>query len=189
MTSTASESAEARLESLLKPYRDLSNEHMELIWTEFAAEHPAGSFPSTKTMRQNSRLFLAGKRYRFALAVAGYRLLTGERPSRDLERAATWLEWYHLYTLFLDDIMDEDVRRRTVPSAWATNAKLYRGPDAGRPAVVFRTRRHRYGASQAILAALRLRSLGERAIEGAVDLPPAVRLELLSELTSVDLVL
>src|SRR5438034_6853830 len=151
MTSTASESAEARLESLLKPYRDLSNEHMELIWTEFAAEHPAGSFPSTKTMRQNSRLFLAGKRYRFALALAGYRLLMGDRPSRDLERAATWLEWYHLYTLFLDDIMDEDFRRRTFPSAWSSNARLYRGADAARPATVFRTRRHRYGVSQAIL--------------------------------------
>ncbi|TLZ99651.1 MAG: type 2 isopentenyl-diphosphate Delta-isomerase [Methanobacteriota archaeon] len=154
MTSTGSESAEARLESLLKPYRDLSNEHMELIWTEFAAEHPAGSFPSTKTMRQNSRLFLAGKRYRFALALAGYRLLMGDRPSRDLERAATWLEWYHLYTLFLDDIMDEDFRRRTFPSAWSSNARLYRGADAARPATVFRTRRHRYGVSQAILDAL-----------------------------------
>src|SRR5438270_9648418 len=83
MTSTVSASAEARLESLLKPYRDLSHAHMESIWTEFAAEHPEGSFPSTKTMRQNSRLFLAGKRYRFALALAGYRLLTGERPSQD----------------------------------------------------------------------------------------------------------
>ena len=40
MTSTVSASAEARLESLLKPYRDLSNAHMESIWTEFAAEHP-----------------------------------------------------------------------------------------------------------------------------------------------------
>ena len=145
MTSTVSASAEARLESLLKPYRDLSNAHMESIWTEFAAEHPEGSFPSTKTMRQNSRLFLAGKRYRFALALAGYRLLTGERPSQDLERAATWLEWYHLYTLFLDDIMDEDFRRRKFPSAWSSNARLYRGADGARPATVFRTRRHRYG--------------------------------------------
>src|SRR5881296_638940 len=188
MTSTVSASAEARLESLLKPYRDLSNAHMESIWTEFAAEHPEGSFPSTKTMRRNARLFLTGKRYRFALAVAGYRLLTGERPSRDLERAATWLEWYHLYTLFLDDIMDEDVRRRTLPSAWSTNAKLYRGPDANKPAAVFRTRRHRYGVSQAILDALRIRSLAERSIEGAVGLHPSVRLELLSELTNVDLI-
>src|SRR5438309_522098 len=153
----------------------------------FAAEHPESSFPSSQTMRRNARLFLAGKRYRFALAVAGYRLLTGERPSRDLERAATWLEWYHLYTLFLDDIMDEDVRRRTLPSAWSADAKLYRGPDANRPAVVFRTRRHRYGASQAILDALRIRSLAERAIEGS-DLDPAGRLGLLSEPTDVDLV-
>ena len=180
---------EERIDSLLKPYRDLSNAQIVAIWEEYAAEHPARAFPSTRTMRGNARLFTAGKRYRYALALAGCQLLTGERPPRGLERAATWVEWYHLYTLFLDDIMDEDVRRRTVPSAWATNAKLYRGTDADRPAVVFRTRRHRYGASQAILDALRLRSLGERAIEGAVDLPPAVRLELLSELTSVDLVL
>jgi geranylgeranyl pyrophosphate synthase len=66
---------------------------------------------------------------------------------------------------------------------------LYRGPDADRPAAVFRTRRHRYGVSQAILDALRIRSLAERAIEGAVGLHPSVRLELLSELTTVDLVL
>src|SRR6266567_5809376 len=189
MTASEPESAEARLDALLRPYREASNAQMESIWNEFAAEHPESSFPSSQTMRRNARLFLAGKRYRFALAVAGYRLLTGERPSSDLERAATWLEWYHLYTLFLDDIMDEDVRRRTLPSAWSTNAKLYRGADANRPAVVFRTRRHRYGASQAILDALRIRSLAERAIEGAADLHPAVRLELLSELTSVDLVL
>jgi geranylgeranyl pyrophosphate synthase len=90
--------------------------------------------------------------------------------------------------LFLDDIMDEDVRRRTLPSAWSANAKLYRGPDANRPAAVFRTRRHRYGVSQGILDALRIRSLAERAIEGAVDLHPSIRLELLSELTTVDLV-
>src|SRR3546814_11256477 len=63
----------------------------------------------------------------------------------------SWLEWYHLYTLFLDDIMDEDARRRTQPSAWATNARLYRATDPSAPAAVFRTRRHRYGASQAIL--------------------------------------
>src|SRR5438034_8238826 len=189
MATVESPHAASRLEPLLKPYRDASNAAILSIWEEFAAEHPVGASPSSKTMRLNARLFTEGKRYRYALALAGYRLLTGERPSRGLERAATWVEWYHLYTLFLDDIMDEDVRRRTVPSAWATNAKLYRGADANRPAVVFRPRRHRYGASQAILDALRLRSLAERAIEGAVDLPPAVRLELLSELTSVDLVL
>src|SRR5213594_1077752 len=189
MSALATSSAEDRLESLLKPYRERSNAHIQAIWEEFAAEHPVGAFPSSRTMRDNSRLFMAGKRYRYALALAGYQLLTGEPPSRGLERAATWLEWYHLYTLFLDDIMDEDVRRRTLPSAWSADAKLYRGADANRPAVVFRTRRHRYGASQAILDALRIRSLAERAIEGAVDLPPAVRLELLSELTSVDLVL
>jgi geranylgeranyl pyrophosphate synthase len=189
MTSSEPDSGEARLDALLRPYREASNAQMEAIWNEFAAEHPPTSYPSTKTMRQNARLFLVGKRYRFALAIAGYRLLAGERPSRDLERAATWLEWYHLYTLFLDDIMDEDVRRRTLPSAWSANARLYRGADADQPAAVFRTRRLRYGVSQAILDALRIRSLGERAIEGAVGLHPSIRLELLSELTTVDLVL
>src|SRR3989454_6410336 len=187
MSALTSSSAEDRLESLLKPYRDRSNAHIQAIWEEFAAEHPVGAFPSSRTMRDNSRLFTAGKRYRYALALAGYQLLTGEAPSRGLERAATWLEWYHLYTLFLDDIMDEDVRRRTLPSAWSTNAKLYRGPDADKPAAVFRTRRHRYGVSQAILDALRIRSLAERSIEGAVGLHPSVRLELLSALTNVDL--
>src|SRR5256886_6179624 len=189
MSALASSSAEDRLESLLKPYRDQSNAHIEAIWEEFAAEHPAGAFPSSRTMRDNSRLFTAGKRYRYALALAGYQLLTGEPPSPGLERAATWLEWYHLYTLFLDDIMDEDVRRRTLASAWATDAKLFRGPGADRPAVVFRTQRHRYGVSQAILDALRIRSLAERAIEGATDLDASVRLERLSDLAQVELVL
>jgi len=186
---TATSAPDAELEGLLAPYREASNAQIGFLWDEYAREHPVSRYPSTRTMRLNARLFSAGKRYRYALALAGYRLLTGEPPSRDLERAATWLEWYHLYTLFLDDIMDEDLRRRRYPSAWSTNAKLYRGPDASRPAVVFRTRRHRYGASQAILDALRIRSLAERAIEGAIDLHPAVRLELLSELTQVDLVL
>ena len=182
-------SGEGRLETLLKPYRDTSNAAILAIWDEFAAAHPAGPFPSSRTMRQNARLFTAGKRYRYALALAGFRLLVGESPSPGLERAATWLEWYHLYTLFLDDIMDEDARRRTLPSAWAANATLYRRPDANRPSVVFRTRRLRYGASQAILDALRIRSLAEWAVEGAADLNAAVRLDLLSELTRVDLVL
>src|SRR5438046_3769560 len=162
MTASEPESAEARLDALLRPYRDASNAQMESIWNEFAAEHPESSFPSSQTMRRNARLFLTGKRYRFALAVAGYRLLTGERPSRDLERAATWLEWYHLYTLFLDDIIDEDVRRRTLPRAWATNAKLYLGPDPHKPAAVFRTRQHRDRPSNALRDPLRTLSLTPR---------------------------
>jgi geranylgeranyl diphosphate synthase, type II len=189
MADATAANAEEKLETLIEPYREESNDQITAIWEEFAAEHPAGSFPSSWTMRRNARLFTAGKRYRYAIAHAGYRLLTGEQPSPGLARAATWVEWYHLYTLFLDDIMDEDVRRRTFPSAWSTDAKLYRGADANRPATVFRTRRHRYGVSQAILDALRIRSLAERAIEGASDLHPSVRLELLSELTQVDLVL
>ncbi len=184
-----SSSAVDGLEVLLKPYRDASNANLQTMWEEFFVAHPAGPYPSTKTMPRNARLFLAGKRYRYALALAGYRLLTGERPSASLERAACWLEWYHLYSLFLDDIMDEDERRRTLASAWSSNATLYRRGDASRPAIVFRTRRHRYGASQAILDALRIRSLAERAIESPRDLDPAVRLGLLTELTEVDLVL
>ncbi len=180
---------EDRLETLLQPYRETSNANLQTMWEEFLAAHPVGRYPSTKTMSRNARLFLAGKRYRYAIALAGYRLLTGESPSPSLERAACWLEWYHLYTLFLDDIMDEDERRRTLPCAWSSNAALYRRGDADRPAVVFRTRRHRYGASQAILDALRIRSLAERAIESPKDLEPAVRLSLLTELTEVDFVL
>src|SRR2546422_11244048 len=98
MTASEPESAEARLDALLRPFREASNAQMESIWNEFAAEHPESSFPSSQTMRRNARLFLAGKRYRFALAVAGHRLLTGERPSRGLARAATRLEAYHPQT-------------------------------------------------------------------------------------------
>lgn len=179
--------AAERLEDSLAPYRETANAYIQTIWEEYAAAHPPGAYPSTKTMAQNAKLFLAGKRYRYAIALAGYRLLTGQPPSVSLERAATWLEWYHLYTLFLDDIMDEDERRRALPSAWYTDGKLYRRSDADRPATVFRTRRHRYGASQAILDALRIRSLAERAIESSKELDPEVRLGLLQELTEVDL--
>ncbi len=177
------------LETLLKPYRDTSNANLQTMWEEYLATHPMGKYPSTRTMGANARLFLVGKRYRYALALAGYRLLTGQPSPLGLERAACWLEWYHLYTLFLDDIMDEDERRRTLPSAWSSNSRLYRRTDAARPAVVFRTRRRRYGASQAILDALRLRSLAERAIETAADIEPAVRVALLTELTEVDFML
>lgn len=189
MALARAQASEDSLERLMRPYREGCNAHVEALWEEYASERPEGPYPSTRTMRANARLFQAGKRYRYGLALAGYRLLAGQAPSRGYERAATWLEWYHLYTLFLDDIMDEDVRRRTLPSVWSTDARLYRGPDGGAPAVVFRDRRHRYGASQAILDALRVRSFAERAIEGATDLDPAVRVALLSELTEVDLVL
>ncbi len=177
------------LESLIRSYRDTSNANLQTMWEEYLATHPVGKYPSTRTMASNARLFLAGKRYRYALAVAGYRLLAGPEVPLSLERAACWLEWYHLYTLFLDDIMDEDERRRTLPSAWSSNARLYRRPDANRLATVFRTRRIRYGASQAILDALRIRSLAERAIETAAELDASVRAALLTELTEVDLVL
>src|SRR2546427_8489342 len=119
MSALTSSSAEDRLESLLKPYRDRSNAHIQAIWEEFAAEHPVGAFPSSRTMRDNSRLFTAGERDRYALALAGYQLLTGEPPSRGLERAATWPGRYHPYTLFLDDNKDEDVRGPAPASAWA----------------------------------------------------------------------
>src|SRR2546426_4394424 len=108
MSALTSSSAEDRLESLLKPYRDRSNAHIQAIWEEFAAEHPVGAFPSSRTMRDNSRLFTAGKRYRYALALAGYQLLTGEPPARGLERAATWLQRDPPLNFFLHDLLDED---------------------------------------------------------------------------------
>src|SRR5438309_11820336 len=134
MSALTSSSAEDRLESLLKPYRDRSNAHIQAIWEEFAAEHPVDAFPSSRTMRDNSRLFTAGKRYRYALALAGYQLVTGEAPARGLERAATRLEWYHLYTLFLVDIMDGDLRRPTLASGWAPALKLLPCPGPDRSA-------------------------------------------------------
>src|SRR2546425_3193274 len=101
MSALTSSSAEDRLESLLKPYRDRSNAHIQAIWEEFAAEHPVDAFPSSRTMRDNSRLFTAGKRDPYAPAPAGYQLLTGEPPPRGPERAAPWLAWYPPYTFFL----------------------------------------------------------------------------------------
>src|SRR2546426_6313814 len=128
MSALASSSPEDRLESLLKPYRDRSNAHIEAIWEEFAAEHPAGAFPSSRTMRDNSRLFTAGKRYRYALALAGYQLLTGEPPSPRLAPAATRVEWEHPYKLFLHGNMHEDVRRGAPARAGGPRAQRVRGP-------------------------------------------------------------
>src|SRR5438552_1437071 len=85
MSALTSSSAEDRLKSLLKPYSERSNAHVQASWDEFAAERPVDAFPSSRTMRDNSRLFTAGKRYRYALALAGYQLLTGEPPSRGLD--------------------------------------------------------------------------------------------------------
>jgi geranylgeranyl pyrophosphate synthase len=178
-----------RLEALIAPYRDRSNADIRAQLDAYLSEHPPSRFPSSRTLRSNAKTLFAGKRYRFALAVAGYEGLSGVAAGPGVARAATWLEWYHVYTLFLDDIMDEDVRRRTFPSAWSTNSRLYRGRDAAKLGVVFRDQRTRYGASQAILDALRIRSLAERAIEGAEGLEADVRERLLEELTEVDLVL
>ena len=189
MSPARSVGLEAAPEGLLAAYRETSNVHMRALWDRYAVDFPPGRYPSSRTMDANARLFTAGKRYRYGIAMAGFRLLSGRIPPGGFERAATWLEWYHLYTLFLDDIMDEDARRRTLPSSWATDARLYRGPDADRASVLFRTRRHRYGASQGILDALRLRSLAERAIEQAPDLDATVKVQILAELTEVDLVL
>src|SRR2546425_10718690 len=107
MSALTSSSAEDRLESLLKPYRDRSNAHIQAIWEEFAAEHPVDAFPSSRTMRDNSRLFTAGKRDRYAPAPAGDQLLTGEPPPPRPEPGATGLQRYHPYTLFLPHHMDQ----------------------------------------------------------------------------------
>src|SRR2546430_13533278 len=100
MSALTSSSAEDQLESLLKPYRDRSNAHIQAIWEEFAAEHPVGAFPSSRTMRDNSRLFTAGKRDRYALAPARYQLLTREGTPPGPQRAAAAVPLSPLYTLF-----------------------------------------------------------------------------------------
>ena len=189
VTVTATAADLERLETLLSPYRARANTAMRALFDAYLHERPEGRSPSMRTMRRNARIFFAGKRYRYALAVAGFEGLSGNPADSAVLRAVTWLEWYHLYTLFLDDIMDEDVRRRRLPSAWFANTALYRGPDGARRSILFASRRVRYGASQAILDALRIRSLAERAIEGATGLDPPVRERLLEELTEVDLVL
>src|SRR2546428_4417562 len=132
MSALASSSAEDRLESLLKPYRDRSNAHIEAIWEEFAAEHPAGAFPSSRTMRDNSRLFTAGKRDPYAPPLAGYQLLTGEPPSPGLERAATWLEGDPLYTLFLAHNNGQGVPGGAPARARAPGTNMFPRPRAHR---------------------------------------------------------
>jgi len=179
----------SRLERLIAPYRDRSNEEIRGQLRTYLGEHRESRFPSTRTLNRNARILLAGKRYRFALAVSGYEGLSGRTAEPIVAHAATWLEWYHLYTLFLDDIMDEDVRRRRLPAAWHANAQLYRGKDGSNPGILFRDRKSRYGGSQAILDALRIRSLAERAIQRASGLGATVRERLLEELTEVDLIL
>ena len=176
------------LDAALAPYRDRSNEVITDLWDAWCAEHPESRFPSSKTLRRHVRLVRAGKRYRYAIALLAHEGLTGRPADDPFARAAAWLELYHLYTLFLDDIMDEDVRRRTMPSAWSANARLFPGKGQGRSARVFASQAGRYGVSQAILDALRLRSLAERAIQrSGADV--ATRESLLRELTDTDFVL
>jgi len=176
------------LEAALAPYRDRSNAVITDLWDDWCSEHPESRYPSSKTLRRHVRLVRAGKRYRFAIALLAYEGLTGHPADDPFARAAAWLELYHLYTLFLDDIMDEDVRRRTMPSAWRANARLFPGRGKGRAARVFASQAGRYGVSQAILDALRLRSLAERAIQrSGIDV--VMRGALLEELTDTDFVL
>src|SRR2546422_9960673 len=108
MSALATSSAEDRLESLLKPYRDRSNAHIQAIWEEFAAEHPVGAFPSSRTMRDNSRLFTAGKGHRYALALPRYQLPTGDATSRGPARAPTRPELFHLSPPLPDQRLDLD---------------------------------------------------------------------------------
>src|SRR3989449_4547251 len=95
MSALATSSAEDRLESLLKPYRDRSNTHIQAIWEEFAAEHPVGAFPSSRTMRDNSRLFTAGKPRWYPPALPGDRPPSGGAPPPRLRRAAPSLRPDH----------------------------------------------------------------------------------------------
>ena len=176
----------ASLEAALAPYRDRSNREIESLLAAYEGSRGEPKYPSLRTLAANRKILVAGKRYRYAIACIAYQGLTGAPDFEVPARPAAWLELYHLYTLFLDDIMDEDARRRTVPSAWSTAAKTYRGRDAARPARVFRTARNRYGASMAILDALRIRSLAERAIQTA-KADVALRSQLLELLTDVDL--
>jgi len=174
------------LEEALAPYRMRSNRELETLIDAYEATRGGHEFPFSRTLTANRRILAAGKRYRYAIACLAFQGFTG---SPDLEipaRPAAWLELYHLYTLLLDDIMDEDERRRTFPSAWSTNAKAYGGKDAARPARLFRSVRDRYGASMAILDALRIRSLAERAIQTA-EANVGVREQLLEILTETDL--
>ncbi|MBI4416636.1 MAG: polyprenyl synthetase family protein, partial [Euryarchaeota archaeon] len=115
------------LEAALAPYRDRSNREIAAIVEAYERSRAPATHPSLRTLSRSQGLFRAGKRYRYAIACLGYQALTG-RPDFDVPaRPATWLELYHLYTLFLDDIMDEDERRRAVRSAWSVNAQGYRG--------------------------------------------------------------
>jgi len=175
------------LEAALALYRDRSNREILAVVEEYEKARGPADDPSLKTLEASHDLFTAGKRYRYAIACLGYQALTGSEDFKAPARPAAWLELYHLYTLFLDDIMDEDDRRRTFPSAWSSNLKRYAGKDGPRPGVAFRTARHRYGVSMAILDALRIRSLAERAIEGSTHLDAFVRERLLEVLTDTDL--
>ena len=175
------------LDAALAPYRERSNREILAVVQEYERARGSADEPSLKTLEGSRGVLAAGKRYRYAIACLGYQALTGSEDFKAPARPAAWLELYHLYTLFLDDIMDEDDRRRTFPSAWSSNMKRYRGADASRPGVAFRTARHRYGVSMAILDALRIRSLAERAIEGATHLDVSVRERLLEVLTDTDL--
>lgn len=175
------------LDAALAPYRERSNREILGIVDAYEASRGPHDHPSLLTLNASRRILAAGKRYRYALACLGYQAITGQDDFEVPARPACWLELYHLYTLFLDDIMDEDERRRTFRSAWSSSMRRYRGSDSSRPAVAFRTMRHRYGVSMAILDALRIRSLAERAIEDGPEIDARLRESLLELLTQTDL--
>ena len=175
------------LEASLAAYRARSNHEVGALLDAYEGTRGPRTSPSSRTLAANRKIMAAGKRYRYAVACLAYQGLTGSADFEVPARPAAWLEFYHLYTLFLDDVMDEDERRRTFPSAWSTSGRMYRGKDAAQGARVFRTVRHRYGASMAILDALRIRSLAERSIQTAARVDVSVREQLLEVLTETDL--
>jgi len=179
-------SKEAALEAALEPYRARSNREIEALLDAYEMTRGNREHPSSQTLAASRPILTAGKRYRYAIACLAYQGLTGWPDFEVPARPAAWLELYHLYTLFLDDIMDEDERRRALPSSWSSAAKAYRGKNGTGAARLFRSARHRYGASMAILDALRIRSLAERAIQTA-KADVGLREQLLEILAETDL--
>lgn len=89
----------------------------------------AGASPSTLVAESSTHLIRAGgKRVRPALVLLSSRAGTPGRPETDLAAAA--IELVHLATLYHDDVIDETVTRRGVPtvhSKWGTDVAVLAG--------------------------------------------------------------
>ncbi|MBW2996429.1 polyprenyl synthetase family protein [Candidatus Woesearchaeota archaeon] len=102
-----------------------------------------------------------GKRLRPSLVVATYKALTGEE-TEEIYKTAICVELFHNYTLFHDDIMDEDFQRRGQANLNQIFSEhvFRKTTNKGKTGRIFKNEMSKYAVSQGIIAGNILNSLG-----------------------------